>query len=362
VSLMSADASAWVRWPRSGRTGAVIALLVAAVICLMGGAAWATSGTSGPSDSTDVGICHATNAEDNPYRLIVVASAARANAHIDHTGPIFVPGMKDQGIRWGDIIEPFTFGGEDFPGLNWPAGADILGAGCVVPEPEPPPDVCPNIPGDQSEPPPGTVIDENGDCVEEVPPTDVCPNIPGDQSEPPAGTVIDENGDCVEEVPPTDVCPNIPGDQSEPPAGTVIDENGDCVEEGSGGSTPSPAAPGGGGGPDGGTAPGSSTGGGPGSGAGADTRVEAGAPLASGGGSAGAAPDGPAAAAPDGPAAAAPRSQAVPPSAVDAGLAPTSTVSDKAVLAQVLVGLGVALMTGAGLVGLGGRRRGAYRA
>lgn len=39
-----------------------------------------------------------------------------------------------------------------------------------VPPPPPPTDACPNIPGDQSEVPPGTVVDEDGNCVEMPPP------------------------------------------------------------------------------------------------------------------------------------------------------------------------------------------------
>jgi uncharacterized repeat protein (TIGR01451 family) len=101
-------------------------------------------------------------------------------------------------------------------------------------KPPPPVDVCPNIPGDQSEIPPGMIKDENGDCVTPPPPpTDVCPNIPGNQSEIPPGMIKDENGNCVTPPPPppppTDVCPNIPGDQSEVPPGMIKDAAGNCV-------------------------------------------------------------------------------------------------------------------------------------
>ena len=209
------------------RGRAFVALLTIGLLTIATGAAASSttgetsgSGQSSGRDGDKVKICHRTAAETNPYRIPPVDSAGAANAHMDHTGPIF--GQQAPGQKWGDIIEPFTFRGQDFPGLNWTAeGQEIWQNGCAVP----PVDVCENIDGDQAEPPDGTVVDENGDCV--PPPVDVCENIDGDQAEPPDGTVVDENGDCV--PPPVDVCENIDGDQAEPPDGTVVDENGDCV-------------------------------------------------------------------------------------------------------------------------------------
>ena len=88
-----------------------------------GAAAWSTTGeSSGASDSSGgpgntTRICHRTNAELNPYRSITPNNAARVAAHMEiHTGPVFEPGMKADGIRWGDIIPPFTFRGDQFPG------------------------------------------------------------------------------------------------------------------------------------------------------------------------------------------------------------------------------------------------------
>ena len=144
------------------RGRAFVALLTIGLLTLAtGAAAWSTTGeTSGSGQSSGrdgdkVKICHRTAAETNPYRIPPVDSAGAANAHMDHTGPIF--GQQAPGQKWGDIIEPFTFRGQDFPGLNWTAeGQEIWKNGCAVP----PVDVCAD--GNQ---PPGTVVDENGDCV-----------------------------------------------------------------------------------------------------------------------------------------------------------------------------------------------------
>ena len=101
---------------------------------------------------------------------------------------------------------------------------------CIATKLKPPPvDVCPNLPGDQAEIPPGMIKDEAGNCV--VPPTDVCPNIPGVQETVPPGMIKDANGNCVTPPPPppTDVCPNIPGVQESVPPGMIKDANGNCV-------------------------------------------------------------------------------------------------------------------------------------
>jgi uncharacterized repeat protein (TIGR01451 family) len=97
-------------------------------------------------------------------------------------------------------------------------------------KPPPPVDVCPNIPGNQAEIPPGMIKDEAGNCVT-PPPTDVCPNIPGNQATIPPGMIKDANGNCVTPPPPppTDVCPNIPGVQETVPPGMIKDASGNCV-------------------------------------------------------------------------------------------------------------------------------------
>lgn len=76
-----------------------------------------------------VTLCHRTRSKTNPYVEITVDKNAVLNqkkgkeeGHGIHTGPIF----PDAG--WGDIIPAF----DDYPGMNWPAGRDILESGCNV--------------------------------------------------------------------------------------------------------------------------------------------------------------------------------------------------------------------------------------
>jgi hypothetical protein len=83
-----------------------------------------------------VTLCHATDADKNPYVLITVdiASAGEAKSakgHAAHTGPIWQAGDQAKHIKWGDIIPPYTYFGFSFPGLNWTAaGMAILENGC----------------------------------------------------------------------------------------------------------------------------------------------------------------------------------------------------------------------------------------
>jgi len=95
-------------------------------------------------------ICHRTNSDTNPYVVNTPANEGVLNGHFEqHKGPIWEPGLKDQGIEWGDIIPPFPGHPE---GLNWPEGEATLNNGCVPtnlpPTPPPPP------PGPESAPPP----------------------------------------------------------------------------------------------------------------------------------------------------------------------------------------------------------------
>ena len=77
-----------------------------------------------------VTICHATNAENNPYNKITVSrSAVDDGGHRGHTGPVWYPGAKDAGVRWGDII-PLSAG---VTGLNWPEGQSTLNNNCELP-------------------------------------------------------------------------------------------------------------------------------------------------------------------------------------------------------------------------------------
>ncbi len=90
-----------------------------------------------------VTLCHATNSETNPYRVITVDIAAAGlhnSGHDGHDGPIWYPGAKAAGVRWGDIIPPYTYQPKKgplfvYPGKNWPEGEAYLRAGCKAPAP-----------------------------------------------------------------------------------------------------------------------------------------------------------------------------------------------------------------------------------
>jgi LPXTG-motif cell wall-anchored protein len=86
-----------------------------------------------PPSGPKVTICHRTNSETNPYNKITVSqSAVDGNGNSDHgnhTGPVWYPGAKAAGIRWGDIIPPIV---GVTPGLNWPAGESTFNNGCKV--------------------------------------------------------------------------------------------------------------------------------------------------------------------------------------------------------------------------------------
>jgi hypothetical protein len=107
--------------------------------------AFAFSGGAATAAAQKVTICHRTNSDTNPYVQISPAAQGVLNGHAGHDDPrIWAPGLKAQGLKWGDIIPAFG----DFPGLNLDktggfdgttTGEEILENGCVVPQPEPPP-------------------------------------------------------------------------------------------------------------------------------------------------------------------------------------------------------------------------------
>lgn len=87
--------------------------------------------------SQKVTICHATNSESNPYIEISVSVASSGylhGGHADHTGVIWYPGAKGDGVSWGDIIPAYDHGTFHYAGLNVPDGTAILEAGCDLPD------------------------------------------------------------------------------------------------------------------------------------------------------------------------------------------------------------------------------------
>jgi hypothetical protein len=99
---------------------------------------------SASAQQETIDICHRTDAPNNPYVTNHPAKSGDVDGHADHTGPIVTTeaeaqAIKDAGGMWGDIIPPFDFDGQHFPGLNaTPEGLAILANGCKLVTPTPP--------------------------------------------------------------------------------------------------------------------------------------------------------------------------------------------------------------------------------
>jgi hypothetical protein len=128
------------------KKSALGALSVAALV----GSSLALGATAASGDpATNVTICHRTNSNTNPYVQITVDESAvdggNGADHLgQHTGPLWDPTLKEQHIKWGDIIPPFDANGDPRPDpsliANWPAGQDIFENGCAPVTPPPPPE------------------------------------------------------------------------------------------------------------------------------------------------------------------------------------------------------------------------------
>jgi hypothetical protein len=104
-----------------------------------------------PGPLHKVTICHRTHSETNPYVVETVDEASvdgdNGNDHgqgdhlFEHTGPVWYPGAKADGVFWGDIIPPFYSDGSTltgYPSLNWNAdGQAIFDNGCNGAEEQP---------------------------------------------------------------------------------------------------------------------------------------------------------------------------------------------------------------------------------
>jgi hypothetical protein len=132
-------------WPPTGRARRTIlgvAALTAAAGTIMVLSAAAGTSVAG-ADPAKITLCHRTDSNTNPYRVVTVSSRSAQhkilgpNGHGTHTGPIWNPTLKAQHIKWGDIIPPFDYGKnpvQHFPGLNWTAeGIAIFENGCQIP-------------------------------------------------------------------------------------------------------------------------------------------------------------------------------------------------------------------------------------
>jgi hypothetical protein len=132
-------------WPPQGR-GRRTALGLAGVTAAAGAvmvlsAGGATAAPQAPAQAP-LGqkqlICHRTNSDTNPYVQInpdINSIVIKKSGHDSHNGPVWNPTLKDQKIKWGDIIPPFDWGnGEHYDGKNWDAdGIAIWENNCNIP-------------------------------------------------------------------------------------------------------------------------------------------------------------------------------------------------------------------------------------
>lgn len=99
-------------------------------------------GKPGEEQHQPVTICHRTNSNSNPYVQITVDDDAvdgkgGADHYGEHQGPVWNATLKDQHIKWGDIIPPVS---PHHEGLNWTEeGRAIYDKDCVAGTPEEPP-------------------------------------------------------------------------------------------------------------------------------------------------------------------------------------------------------------------------------
>jgi hypothetical protein len=78
-------------------------------------------------------ICHRSNAAANPYQLNSPNNDRGLLSHLNDSGPVYTDGLKNSGVRWGDIIPPFTDRSGHVHSLNWStAGIKIHDDRCAV--------------------------------------------------------------------------------------------------------------------------------------------------------------------------------------------------------------------------------------
>jgi hypothetical protein len=119
----------------------IVAVIGATLAALAAGGIGVLSASAQQKETVD--ICHRTDAPNNPYITNHPAKSGDVDGHADHTGPIVTTeaeaqAIKDAGQMWGDIIPPFDFDGQHFPGLNaTPEGLAILANDCKLVTPTP---------------------------------------------------------------------------------------------------------------------------------------------------------------------------------------------------------------------------------
>lgn len=140
---------------RKWRSGVGLIFSLGLVLAIGGVASFGLGGGSvarADSPAFKVTLCHATDADNNPYTRNTVsfnsiADADDVNGHGDHTGPIWVAGDRAEKVKWGDIIPEYYYptgvpGGSTYhyTGMNWTTeGQAIWNNACNIPKPTPPP-------------------------------------------------------------------------------------------------------------------------------------------------------------------------------------------------------------------------------
>jgi hypothetical protein len=132
-------------WPPQGRArrtalglAGVTAAAGAVMVLSAGGATAAPQAPAHAPLGQHQVICHRTNSNTNPYVVInpdINSIVIKKSGHDSHNGPVWDPTLKDQHIKWGDIIPPFDWDdGEHYDGKNWTAeGIAIWENGCQIP-------------------------------------------------------------------------------------------------------------------------------------------------------------------------------------------------------------------------------------
>lgn len=127
------------RFKLSAGAGLVTMLLGGLMVAAPGAGAELVEGVYRlPAGGGPVPLCHATNAESNPYIRnepnVSATGEFFGSNHASHLGPVFEPGMKAEHVVWGDIIPPISVDGVlVFAGSpNWTAGGAEQYAECTA--------------------------------------------------------------------------------------------------------------------------------------------------------------------------------------------------------------------------------------
>lgn len=169
-----------------------------------------------------VTICHASSSNSNPYIVQNPSADGDVSGHDGHNGGVY------PADPWGDIIPPFDFDDDSYPGKNWTTeGQAIYNNECSIPNGSPTPTPTPTSTPTPT-PTPTPFCDEEEEQCE---PTPTPTPTPTDESTPTPTPTPEVLGD---------ICANIDGIQTSVPDGLHLDASGrNCVAFELGGPGPS---------------------------------------------------------------------------------------------------------------------------